>query len=168
MSATLLGCSRWKERVANRSLGCAVTPPGMAYQPDALHAVSFANTGLDCRAFPPGPRDHHELGGSVDAAFAQVVVSSASAAFRPVTIGEAVMDRSTSTEERGYSTLIGAASLAVGPLVMATGNLLHPKESSDLGRQAAIIAEQATRCLAAARRPRAGSVRWARRRPSSS
>jgi hypothetical protein len=75
--------------------------------------------------------------------------------------------------------VIGAASLAVGPLVMAAGDLLHPKESSDLGRQAAIIAAQATRWylahllllvglvlfvpgllaladLAAARRPRVG------------
>jgi hypothetical protein len=89
------------------------------------------------------------------------------------------MDRSTSTEGRGYQTVIGAASLAVGPLIMAIGNLLHPEESSDLGRQAAIIAEQATRWylahllllvglvvfvpglltltgLAAARRPRVG------------
>ena len=80
---------------------------------------------------------------------------------------------------RGYQTVIGAASLAVGPLVMAVGDLLHPKESPDLGRQAAIIAEQATRWylahlllflglvlfvpglltlagLAAARRPRVG------------
>jgi hypothetical protein len=89
------------------------------------------------------------------------------------------MDRSTNTEGRGYQTSIGAASLAVGPLVMAVGDLLHPKESSDLGRQAAIIVEQATRWylahlllliglvlfvpglltltgLAAARRPRVG------------
>jgi hypothetical protein len=80
---------------------------------------------------------------------------------------------------RGYQTVIGAASLAVGPLVMAVGDLLHPKESSDFGRQAAIIAEQPTRWylahlllflgvvvfvpglltltgLAAARRPRVG------------
>jgi len=86
---------------------------------------------------------------------------------------------------RGYQTVIGAASLAVGPLVMAVGDLLHPKESPDLGRQAAIIAEQATRWylahlllflglvlfvpglltlagLAAARRPRSGT------RPASS
>lgn len=80
---------------------------------------------------------------------------------------------------RGHQTVIGAASLAVGPLVMAVGDLLHPKESSDFGRQAAIIAEQPTRWylahlllflglvvfvpglltlvgLAAARRPRVG------------
>jgi hypothetical protein len=89
------------------------------------------------------------------------------------------MDRSTNTELRGYQTSIGAGSLAVGPLVMAVGDLLHPTESSDLARQAAIIAEQATRWylahlllliglvlfvpglltltgLAAARRPRVG------------
>jgi hypothetical protein len=46
---------------------------------------------------------------------------------------------------RGHQTVIGAASLAVGPLVMAVGDLLHPKESWDLGRQASIIAEQPTR-----------------------
>jgi len=46
---------------------------------------------------------------------------------------------------RSYQTLIGAASLAVGPLVMAVGDLLHPKETADIGAQAAIIVEQATR-----------------------
>jgi hypothetical protein len=79
----------------------------------------------------------------------------------------------------GYQTLIGAASLAVGPLVMAVGDLLHPKETADVGSQAAIVVEQATRWylahlllfvglvlflpgllrltdLAAARRPRVG------------
>jgi hypothetical protein len=79
----------------------------------------------------------------------------------------------------GYQTVIGAASLAVGPLVMAVGDLLHPKETSDIGGQATIVAAQATRWylahlllfvglilfvpgllaltdLAAARRPRAG------------
>jgi hypothetical protein len=82
-------------------------------------------------------------------------------------------------QEGGYKTLIGAASLAVGPLVMAVGDLLHPKETSDISVQAAIVAEHATRWylahlllfiglalfvpgllaladLAAARRPRAG------------
>jgi hypothetical protein len=33
-------------------------------------------------------------------------------------------------QPHGYQTLIGAASLAVGPLVMAVGDLLHPKETS--------------------------------------
>ena len=79
----------------------------------------------------------------------------------------------------GYQTLIGAASLAVGPLVMAVGDLLHPEETWDMGGQAEIVAEQATRWylahlllfigavmfvpgllmltdLAAARRPRVG------------
>jgi hypothetical protein len=89
------------------------------------------------------------------------------------------MDRSTNMRGRGYQTLMGVASLAVGPLVMTIGDLLHPQETSDLGRQAAIIVEQATRWylahlllfvglvlfvpglltltnLAAARRPRVG------------
>jgi len=55
------------------------------------------------------------------------------------------MDRSTIMAGRGYQTSIRVASLAVGPLVMTVGDLLHPKESSDFGRQAAIIVEQATR-----------------------
>jgi hypothetical protein len=55
------------------------------------------------------------------------------------------MDRSTNMEGRRYQTMIGAASLAVGPLVMAVGDLLHPKETSDLSGQTAIIVEQATR-----------------------
>jgi hypothetical protein len=79
----------------------------------------------------------------------------------------------------GYQTLIAAASLAVGPLVMAVGSLLHPEETWDTSGQAVIVAEQATRWylahlllligavmfvpgvltladLAAARRPRLG------------
>jgi hypothetical protein len=39
----------------------------------------------------------------------------------------------------GYQTLIEAASLAVGPLVMAVGDLLHPKETADISGQAAIV-----------------------------
>ena len=89
------------------------------------------------------------------------------------------MDRSTNMRGRGYQRVIGAASLAVGPLVMAIGDLLHPQETSDISGQAAIIVEQATRWylahlllfiglvlfvpglltltnLAAARRPRVG------------
>src|SRR6266508_1756103 len=58
---------------------------------------------------------------------------------------EAVLDRSTNTEGRSYQILIGAASLAVGPLVMAVGELLHPKETSNISGQAAIVVEQATR-----------------------
>src|SRR5919198_2853307 len=85
----------------------------------------------------------------------------------------------TLTRARGDHTTIGAASLAVGPLVMAVGDLLHPKETSDISSQAAIVVEEATRWylahlllfiglvvlvpglltladLAAARRPRVG------------
>jgi hypothetical protein len=85
----------------------------------------------------------------------------------------------TIAQGHGYQTLIGAASLAVGPMVMAVGDLLHPQETSDIRGQAAIIVEQATRWylahlllliglvlfvpglltltnLAAARRPRVG------------
>ena len=39
----------------------------------------------------------------------------------------------------GYQTVIGAASLAVGPLVMAVGDLLHPKETADISGQAAVV-----------------------------
>jgi hypothetical protein len=89
------------------------------------------------------------------------------------------MDRSTNLKGRGYQTVIGAASLAVGPLVMTIGDLLHPEETPDISGQAAIIVDQATRWylahlllfiglvvfvpglltltnLAAARRPRVG------------
>ena len=82
---------------------------------------------------------------------------------------------------RGYRTVIGAASLAVGPLVMAVGDLLHPEETADISGQATIVAAAATRWylahlllflglvvsvpgllvlpgLAAVRRPRAGYV----------
>src|SRR5262245_54267071 len=58
---------------------------------------------------------------------------------------EAVMDRSTNMKGRGYQTMIGAASLAVGPLVMTVGDLLHPQETSDISAQAAIVVEHATR-----------------------
>ena len=44
-----------------------------------------------------------------------------------------------------YQDLIGAASLTGGPLLMATGDLLHPKETADIAGQAAIVAEHATR-----------------------
>jgi hypothetical protein len=46
---------------------------------------------------------------------------------------------------RGYQALIGSASLAVGPLIMAVGDLMHPRETADIGAQAAIVAAQATR-----------------------
>jgi hypothetical protein len=85
----------------------------------------------------------------------------------------------TAIAQRGGYRTLGVVSLAIGPLIMAVGDLLHPNESSDLGRQAAIVAAQATRWylahlllfiglvvfvpglltltdLAAARRPRVG------------
>jgi hypothetical protein len=45
----------------------------------------------------------------------------------------------------GHENQIGAASLAVGPMVMAIGDLLHPKETADISAQAAIVVEHATR-----------------------
>src|SRR4029450_3174595 len=89
------------------------------------------------------------------------------------------MDRSTNMKGRDYQTMIGAASLAVGPLVMTIGDLLHPKETPDVHGQGAGTVEQAERWdiahlllfiglfvfvpglltltnLAAARRPRVG------------
>src|SRR5262245_35131542 len=88
-------------------------------------------------------------------------------------------DEARQVRDTGYRTLVGAASLAIGPLVMAVGDLLHPKETADISRQAAIVVEHATRWylahlllliglvlfipgllmltdLASARRPRAG------------
>jgi hypothetical protein len=85
----------------------------------------------------------------------------------------------TASAQRGRHRTLGIVSLAVGPLVMAVGDLLHPKETADISGQAAIIVEQATRWylahlllflglvlfvpglliltdLAAARRPRVG------------
>ena len=85
----------------------------------------------------------------------------------------------TAIAQRGGQRTLGVVSLAVGPLVMAVGDLLHPKETANIGQQAAIVAAQATRWylahlllfiglvvfvpglltladLAAARRPRVG------------
>jgi hypothetical protein len=85
----------------------------------------------------------------------------------------------TAIAQRGGYRTLGVVSLAAGPLIMAVGGLLHPKETSDIGRQAAIVAAQAARWylahlllfiglvvfvpglltladLAAARRPRVG------------
>jgi hypothetical protein len=96
-------------------------------------------------------------------------------------IGDRFGDRDLATlagAGRGQA-LLRLVSLVVGPLIMAVGDLLHPKESSDLGRQAAIIVGRASRWylahlllflglvvfvpglltladLAAARRPRVG------------
>src|SRR5512133_2049044 len=51
----------------------------------------------------------------------------------------------TAIAQRGGYRTLGVVSLAVGPLIMAVGDLLHPKETSDIGQQAAIVAAQATR-----------------------
>jgi hypothetical protein len=48
-------------------------------------------------------------------------------------------------QRAGYQTLVGAASLAVGPLIMAVGDLLHPEETWDTSGQAVIVADQPTR-----------------------
>jgi hypothetical protein len=50
---------------------------------------------------------------------------------------------------RRYHTLIGAASLIVGPTLMSVGDLLHPPESWDPVAQAAIVAASASRWYAA-------------------
>jgi hypothetical protein len=46
---------------------------------------------------------------------------------------------------RDYRTLVAAASLIVGPLLMAIGDLLHPEERMAPAEQAAIIVEHASR-----------------------
>jgi hypothetical protein len=46
---------------------------------------------------------------------------------------------------RDHRTLIVAASLVVGPLLMSIGDLLHPAERMDTAAQIAIIMEQAMR-----------------------
>jgi hypothetical protein len=48
-----------------------------------------------------------------------------------------------------YHTVIGAASLIVGPTLMSVGDLLHPPESWDPVAQAAIVAASASRWYAA-------------------
>lgn len=52
---------------------------------------------------------------------------------------------STSPGTRDHRTLIAAASIVVGPLLMSIGDLLHPKESLDTAAQIAIVVEQASR-----------------------
>ncbi|HJQ11670.1 MAG TPA: hypothetical protein VJ840_11635 [Gemmatimonadaceae bacterium] len=44
-----------------------------------------------------------------------------------------------------YRTVIGAASLIIGPALMSVGDLLHPHESWDAAAQVAMIAESASR-----------------------
>ena len=51
----------------------------------------------------------------------------------------------TSSARRDYRTLIAAASLIGGPLLMAVGDLLHPEERMAPAEQAAILVAQASR-----------------------
>lgn len=51
----------------------------------------------------------------------------------------------TSSSPRSYRTVIAAASLVIGPLLMSVGDLLHPQERMDAARQATIIIEHASR-----------------------
>ena len=53
------------------------------------------------------------------------------------------------TTPRRFHTVIGAASLVVGPALMSVGDLLHPPESWDSVAQIAIIAAAASRWYAA-------------------
>jgi hypothetical protein len=46
---------------------------------------------------------------------------------------------------RDYRTIIAAASLTAGPLLMATGDLLHPEERMAPAEQVAIVMEHASR-----------------------
>lgn len=48
-------------------------------------------------------------------------------------------------ETGGDRSLIGAASLAIGPLVMAIGDLLHPTETAEVSDQVSIVVAHATR-----------------------
>ena len=54
-----------------------------------------------------------------------------------------------SATPRRYQTVVGAASLIVGPTLMSVGDLLHPPESWDPVTQAAIVAASASRWYAA-------------------
>src|SRR6185437_4221791 len=73
---------------------------------------------------------HRRTGGSARRAGAKMITSQATA---------------PTAQRAGYQTLIGAASLAVGPLIMAVGDLLHPEETWDTSGQAVIVADQPTR-----------------------
>jgi hypothetical protein len=55
----------------------------------------------------------------------------------------------TSPATRDYRTLIAAASLIVGPLLMTIGDLLHPEERMDTAEQIAILVNHASRWYAA-------------------
>ena len=50
---------------------------------------------------------------------------------------------------RDYRTLIAAASLIVGPLLMTIGDLFHPEERMDPAEQIAILVDHASRWYAA-------------------
>lgn len=50
---------------------------------------------------------------------------------------------------RSYRAAVAATSLVLGPLLMSTGDLIHPKEKAAAADQAAIIAEHASRWYAA-------------------
>ena len=50
---------------------------------------------------------------------------------------------------RDYRTLIAAASLIVGPLLMTIGDLFHPEERMDTAEQIAILVNHASRWYAA-------------------
>ncbi len=50
---------------------------------------------------------------------------------------------------RDYRTLIAAASLIVGPLLMSIGDLFHPEERMDTAEQIAILVNHASRWYAA-------------------
>ena len=51
----------------------------------------------------------------------------------------------SSSAPRDYRTLIAAASLIAGPLLMATGDLLHPEERMAAPEQIAILVDHASR-----------------------
>ena len=50
-----------------------------------------------------------------------------------------------SSPPRDYRTLISAASLVAGPLIMSIGDLLHPEERMAPAEQMAILVEDASR-----------------------
>jgi hypothetical protein len=54
-----------------------------------------------------------------------------------------------SSATRDYRTLIAAASLIVGPLLMTIGDLFHPEERMDPAEQIAILVDHASRWYAA-------------------
>jgi len=55
----------------------------------------------------------------------------------------------TSSATRDYRTLVAAASLIVGPLLMSIGDLFHPEERLNTAEQIAILVDHASRWYAA-------------------